>query len=516
MRQPDILDRCLMIVARLCPYLVGAVLLLALAGMLSAQDMMRVVRGGWRREEAAPAGPTNIPYFEDTLLWLRHEDSSDPYADSSFVATNLFSFSTKQPFYVSPQSGVYYGQYNNDAGHLYARYVQMTATNLLTGLTEFSLSVWVCEMYHEAYASFLAARGSYSYAGIGKHSASNAIMLRASEVTLSMVTNPIGNHAYTWVNYVGTFEGGKCAKIYRDGELVASNAVTLASATNMYGAFRMANDSYHSSRTFSGYVDDACIWSKALSSNDAYLVYTLGHGGATPPKSTLQTSSGDWGGGYPYSNNTVVFYPFDVFTNTAGKFVDASAIGTNTATPRTGGEMPTYVSPDQGIYLNGADYATLDTNPFLGMTQYTLSVWYNISNFVQYAGIFYMRGQGTGDLHVAGVSCSSSSGSINYGYDCILDPFRHILVTATQEWVNCAYVWNGGYCGTNLFFYLNGELVASKIAPYHTLQIYGDYFKIGYDDGDSSRKLDGFVDNICVWDIALPSNAVKAVKDWGH
>lgn len=93
MSQPDILDRCLMIVERLCPYLVGAVLLLALAGMLSAQEYYSVRRGGWRRESAAVENQIDY-WFIDTFDYATAAICSNNYVSSDTTNLKVFSENT--------------------------------------------------------------------------------------------------------------------------------------------------------------------------------------------------------------------------------------------------------------------------------------------------------------------------------------------------------------------------------------------------------------------------------------
>jgi hypothetical protein len=66
MRQPDILDRLGATLVRLAPYLVLAVLFLAVVGICTAQDMFRVVRGGWRREAVGIVVPTPDVWWDFT------------------------------------------------------------------------------------------------------------------------------------------------------------------------------------------------------------------------------------------------------------------------------------------------------------------------------------------------------------------------------------------------------------------------------------------------------------------
>jgi hypothetical protein len=80
-RQPDILDRLGALLDRLAPYLIFALLLTAAVGVASAQDMMRVVRGGWRREAAAPVTPSEYWYT-----------NADQIAFWGFQTTNAFGF----------------------------------------------------------------------------------------------------------------------------------------------------------------------------------------------------------------------------------------------------------------------------------------------------------------------------------------------------------------------------------------------------------------------------------------
>jgi hypothetical protein len=216
----------------------------------------------------------------------------------------------------------------------------------------------------------------------------------------------------------------------------------------------------------------------------------------------------------PRFEDSITWYRFNEFTNAQGKHVDSSAVGTNTAVPAAGGAMPTWVSASQGIYLNGDDYSSQDVGYILnGLTGLTYSVWVSNSAWSTEDGIFFARGAsryGIGVYTATNVGVAWMEGTRS---------FRAFQVNPSFDsagWTHIAATWVGN---SNVQTYINGVLDTTGIPTTATnLVISGqnDVLRIGFDDALADRKWMGNIDDLLIYKVALSSNEVFQLYQFGH
>lgn len=278
MRQPDILDRCLMIVARLCPYLVGAVLLLALAGMLSAQEYYSVRRGGERRVEGGGSGgETNIPQFANTVLWWRMNEASITN-DSSVVGTNPMTLDggADNPTWVSAEEGCYFD--GSDYGY--------SRTNIINGFTQITFSAWIKMSNLVNTAGVLLARhytGSWGSTLAGFRTPTSPSSINSlschiqydtsGNITNSTVTNEWRHVVGTWAYLKDGVYSNSCNYVNGVKVLSNSNFTNKVISVNwrIFAGWDVPGGKWN------GNIDDPLIYNVKLTDAEVWQLYEFGH-----------------------------------------------------------------------------------------------------------------------------------------------------------------------------------------------------------------------------------------------
>jgi hypothetical protein len=279
MRQPDILDRCLMIVARLCPYLVGAVLLLALAGMLSAQEYYSVRRGGERRVEGGGSGgETNIPQFARSITWYRFNEftnSAGKHVDSSAVGTNTAvpAAGGAMPTWISANQGIYF--------HGGAYSVQ-DCDYILNGLTAVTYSVWFSNSVWTVYDGIFMTDNT-SINGIAlEATVDNLAIYYATNTAKQAIDTYANGTAWTnagWTHVAITISTNDFTFVwYINGILVRTDVDTKLKENGFQSSlFYIGRQGSIATRFFYGNIDDPLIYSINLTSNEVWQLYQFGH-----------------------------------------------------------------------------------------------------------------------------------------------------------------------------------------------------------------------------------------------
>lgn len=221
---------------------------------------------------AAPA-ETNIPQFASSVFWLRMNDSGMTN-DSSAIGTNaaVTDGGATKPTWVSAAEGAYF-----DGGdYLYS------VRNINNGFTALTYSVWVKLSNHVDYAGILSSRGTSPTAGLLADAAPNRSnpSFYINSTNSSFITG--GLETGTWHHIVVTWEyvpGVSSNQIqYLDGVQIGTNASRKDVVLNTGAQSTFLGFDYNvSARKFKGNIDDALIYSKALTSNEVLQLNQLGH-----------------------------------------------------------------------------------------------------------------------------------------------------------------------------------------------------------------------------------------------
>lgn len=275
-RDPDILDRLGALLDRLAPYLIFALFLMAAVGVASAQDMMRVVRGGWRREEAAPAGPTNIPQFASSITWYRFNEftnSAGKHVDSSAVGTNTAvpAAGGAMPTWISASQGIYLNG---------SDYSSQDVGFILNGLTQLTYSIWVSNEVWSAYDGLICSRGT-AMLGLSFEDTANELFFYVNAGGLARSTTNFANWTNAnWTHIAATYDfTTKGIYVYMNGTqtLYSTTTQTNAQLSGQTDVVKIGFDDANAAYKFTGNIDDPLIYNTALTSNEVYQLYQFGH-----------------------------------------------------------------------------------------------------------------------------------------------------------------------------------------------------------------------------------------------
>jgi hypothetical protein len=216
----------------------------------------------------------------------------------------------------------------------------------------------------------------------------------------------------------------------------------------------------------------------------------------------------------PQFDNSITWYRFNEFTNTAGKHVDSSAVGTNTAIPQAGAASPTWISPSLGIYLDGGDYSSQDCGYILnGLSAVTYSIWISNQVWSAYDGILLARGATT-----HGLALDSANTDILAYADAVRSYAlaRADVAFTNSAWTHICMTWtNNAYPKV----YINGILkanIAQALATNLVISGQTGVIAIGNDTGAGGRNFTGNIDDPLIYKTALSSNEVFQLYNFGH
>jgi hypothetical protein len=216
----------------------------------------------------------------------------------------------------------------------------------------------------------------------------------------------------------------------------------------------------------------------------------------------------------PQFSSSITWYRFNEFTNSAGKHVDSSFIGTNTAVPTAGAASPTWVSAGQGIYLDGGDYSSQDVGYILnGLSEVTYSMWMSNKVFVLYAGVVFDRGA---SVHGIGLDDTSSELTSYPDHTRSFNRITNSVAWTNAGWVHICTTWANNEDPRT---YVNGFLLANTTQTKGTnLVISGQtgVIRLGWDDFSAERKFNGNLDDVLIYNKKLASNEVFQLYQFGH
>ena len=318
-----------------------------------------------------------------------------------------------------------------------------------------------------------------------------------------------------WVHIVVTIDNVGDPTMYIDGSAVT---LTTDSTPNTSDISNYSNTSdirigqVTSNINLDYKIDDVSLWSKELSSTEVSNIYNSGSGSSL-------TGSSDLAGWWKMGDSNVVA---TTHSGTASCQVNLSASASGSVS------SPVAYSNSYGIQLDGSnDYAPVvgslsaGTYNFLTSTlTYSASLWFKFDDHTQnssqvllannYTGsnkgiqIWYDNRSGISTKALRVNSWAGSSVSTNTASAITDNNWHHVLVTSS------------GASGT-LTVYLDGSSLAtaslgsvSSTAPNQDLAIGGRVIS-----GSVNSPIDGKLDEVAIWDVALSSADATAIYNSG-
>lgn len=211
------------------------------------------------------------------------------------------------------------------------------------------------------------------------------------------------------------------------------------------------------------------------------------------------------------TDGLVLYLPFNGNSNDeSGNGYHATNYGATLTTNRKGESNKAY------SFDGSNDYMTLVKTPMNGLQKYTISLWFNINAFSDYASFFGSRDGNYNVLYFGLYSLSlvsDLSGVISNGTS-LLQLNKHITNNPpqlqTSTWYHGVMYHDGS--GTNkLYIKLNNNYLYSSVTGLSGNLVLNDLIKIGTDDNLSGRYFNGKIDDIRVYNRILTSDEITAL-----
>jgi hypothetical protein len=274
-RQPDILDRLGATLVRLAPYLVLAVLFLAVVGICTAQDMFRVVRGGWRQVESAPASPYWIDANSYSVLIRSETNGSGLLIDSGVYNVSITNFGgtilRTLTNSVGDQNPVWSGDTIDD--YIKSGIVPLSDTNI-------TLSTWVKFVEPPEAGDYNIIIGNNTSAAwnngaiLWAYGSAGNIGIRFAPRNYAVPIQSAGLDTNIWYFITATaMRTGDLSKAYCtlwiDGSLTASNSLASSASYNTANAWYYGSGvgSYYSSKLLDYIGISSNIWTQNTITN---------------------------------------------------------------------------------------------------------------------------------------------------------------------------------------------------------------------------------------------------------
>ena len=301
-------------------------------------------------------------------------------------------------------------------------------------------------------------------------------------------------------------------KIYLNGSL--DNTITKSNIQTVFDSLGRYSNLWY----YGGKMDEIAFWDSILSASDILAIYNDGE------PINLAANSGN----YTSSSDLIAYYRFD---ENSGTSIADSSSNSNTATltngPTFSSDVPVYKN-ENSIALDGSnDYAPVvgslsggDYNFLTSTLTYSASLWLRLDDHTQDSSqvllannytssnkgiqIWYDNRSGISTKALRVNSWAGSSVSTNTASAITDNNWHHVLVTSS------------GASGT-LTVYLDGSSLAtaslgsvSATAPNQDLAIGGRVIS-----GSVNSPIDGKLDEVAIWDVALSSADATAIYNSG-
>lgn len=340
-----------------------------------------------------------------------------------------------------------------------------------------------------------------------------------SSAALSVGTTNVGGSADigdgNWHHIVAINEAGVSSRLYIDGVLEASDSALDIVDDLTSDLLIGANPEVASRREWDGWIDDAALWNRALTSTEIAEIYNggtgksidaffeeLGEDGVQVGMTAYWDFDGDlvdsaeslYGAASTVADDGV----FDGANGTDGISYDVGLFGSQ-ALLFNGGSGA--AAQDGHVRVTGS----ADTH-FEGLTGFSLSVWFKVTNFETRWQTLIAHGEQS-EYRIARYQSSSQmasnlgSGDVNGGPD-IEDGNWHHMVAISEDGVNTRH-------------YIDGLLVATGGAPSLEDDLAQDLLIGGNPEISSIREWSGYVEEVALWNRILTPQEVSAIYNGG-
>ena len=324
---------------------------------------------------------------------------------------------------------------------------------------------------------------------------------RVSNQSTGADSLPIGE----WTHVLQTFKGNEFNRIYLNGELVADVTPTstldtidvIQSGPN--GTWRFGNDIAIGGRFFNGLIDDAGMWSRAVSEEEIAAIFQAGQDGISHTRAFVANDG-------RIQSGIVSHWTFDQarFHETADdshSSADANLVSMDSSSDWVNGQISGALNfdgdNDQAV-ITGAAASELNT-ALNGSDALTMSLW--------------VRSEGTNNNHEGLFEHRSGDNTNLTGFNTpggTLDNFNFRINSAglstdagtlvEGEWQHLVGVWQAG---ERFEIWLDGVLVEEAlVSPDVALVADGDW-RFGNDIALSGRFFNGSIDDAGLWNRAL-------------
>ena len=387
----------------------------------------------------------------------------------------------------------------NTAGSAAARYIRGTWTGSPSG--NFTVSFWfnVQSFGGTQQALFVAYAGNYVIA----LNASNQITwyIPSGGSGLIAVTGPVVS-INTWYYVTGIFQTNGTCSLYVNNSLAGT--YTNSGGVGSYTTTAFAIGTYDTSTpsAFNGFIDDVRI----TNSVSTYVPIPLLQPNIWLP---FENTAGDLG---PYSivpiTTPTIYLPFE------GNLTDSMGL----ITPTAPGTAPTYVSTNRDGYIGqaarltntaGSTAAQYVRGTWAGAANFTVSLWFNAQAFSGYQSIFsaysnnvWIMLQPGGQLY-AGVPSGGAALYVTVGTTAVLTLNTWYYVSLTFQ--------TTGLCS----LYVNNVLIGSITNTQGFGTLTTTQFGIGCNDHNTSNAYNGTIDDLRIYNSAIPYVPVSVVNVTG-
>ena len=239
----------------------------------------------------------------------------------------------------------------------------------------------------------------------------------------------------------------------------------------------------------------------------------------TGDTATLTANASGGSGGFTYSWDTSPVQTIQsIDVTTSGNYTvtvtdsnGCSVSAVQQITASTNATAIASINNDAAMSFNGTDtYVGVDNYVFGGLTELTVSFWYNlntisgdqaiVAKWTEAAGILLYHDNPNGWRFLLKLTNGSTS------------TLQSTFTATPNTWEHIAVTWK---TGGKVKMYLNGTNVEESSTAFNGTSVTLSDFNIGRDalTGANTRYLNGKLDELAVWDSALSSCDVKGIHD---
>ncbi|MFO0969605.1 MAG: LamG-like jellyroll fold domain-containing protein, partial [Gemmataceae bacterium] len=306
-------------------------------------------------------------------------------------------------------------------------------------------------------------------------------------------------------HHVAATYDGTAVKIYLDGVLTGSHAVTGAIRHSTADAFIGYDPTWPALPTSRTSVDDVALFARALSGGEVRATYNAGSNGLGSIGYTETVTVRATDNGFP--TDAVSLYPLD---GSVADVVGGNNPSATSAVSFVGGKIGQGATFGAGGYIDIPDSASLQNQ------QFTLSAWVQPVA----AGVF----GGNGNAIIEKDLNSGSVGSTKMGWDPQTGRFVFVVGDYASQRVFSTNSFSAGqfyhvagtFDGTTIRLYVNGQLEASLAAPHTVVYDSSIPWTIG-NNGPAfrNRVWQGVIDDVNIFNRPLSAAELQAAYKAG-